>query len=615
VKNIILFGIILLSLVFARRDCLQQAELDPLGRSSRPVKHTFTISPSGHFFIHFDTTGTAAPDLTDSDSNGVPDYIDEVGIIADSAHHVLVDIMEWEEEPFDGEGGYDIFIENYASGVYGYNTTDTPSLNSDGQTSYLQIDNDYLGFNSIFNLSSSKIMQISVAHEYFHGLQWGYRKNTYGSKYFYEMTSMWFEDILIPDGNDYLDGWADDLLHNPTSDFDNTGSGYELALFGHYLSSFLDPKGITTAKNSTIIREIWENFKSNSTSPSAFDTIQSLLENQYNISFTEVWVDFISRNLFNGINDNFYYYGDQALIDPINTNTQSLDEPKSFTLQLDNESAAIESFHIGDLESLITIKQGIENFIGRVAIVSTDNSEFNNLFWGSDSTLEESFYNAEVHFVYGIDSSPIALPIEITAHTVPLPPSNLMAVAAQDSIILSWNPSPGPGDTLSYVIFRDNNSDEDGITLTINIPGYNDTNYVDQQNIKGGQSYTYKVACRNGVGESSASNTISVTSWPYKENVLKSEIIKIYPNPIRQSQELTILYTLDSYYLNPIVDLISIKGEVVTSIKLASFAQGWHRENINSILKNNPSNGVYFIRLQPDQKSTQTITEKITIIN
>ena len=89
--------------------------------------------------------------------------------------------------------------------------------------------------------------------------------------------------------------------------------------------------------------------------------------------------------------------------------------------------------------------------------------------------------------------------------------------------------------------------------------------------------------------------------------------MNIYPNPIRQSQELTILYTLDSYYSNPIIDLISIKGEVVTSIKLSSFDQGWHRENINSILNNNPSNGVYFIRLQPDQESRQT--KKITILN
>jgi len=608
VKNITLFGIIFLSLVFARRDCLQQAELDALGRSSRPEKDTFAISPSGHFFIHYDITGTAAPDLIDSDGNGVPDYVDEVGIIADSAHHVLVNIMEWEEEPFDGEGGYDIFIESYAPGIYGYNTPDAPSLNSDGQTSYLQIDNDYLGFNSIFNLSSSKIMQISVAHEYFHGLQWGYRKNTSGSKYLYEMTSMWFEDILIPDGNDYLDGWADAMLDNPTADIDNTGNGYELALFGHYLSSFIDENGQTDEKNSSIMLEIWKNFKSNSTFPSAFVTIQSLLETQYNMSFTEAWVDFISRNLYNGIYENmdnpFYYYIDQALIDPIKTTSTMLKDSALIELVLDNKSAAIKSFRIGSMESLITINHhDTGEFTGRVAIVSTDNSELNNLFWGSDTTVEESFNNAEVHFVYGIDGSSITLPIEITAHTVPLPPSNLMAVAAQDSIILSWNPSSGPGENLSYVVFRDNDS----------IYVLNDTNHVDQQNIEGGRSYTYEVTSRNNIGESNPSGTITVTSWPDEENILNSKIIKIYPNPIRQSQEVTILYTLDSEYSNPIVDLINVRGEVVNSIRLSSFSQGWHRENINSIFNNNPSNGVYLIRLQPDQESRQT--KKITILN
>ena len=611
-KNITLFGIILLSFIFARRDCLQHAEKDALGRTTRPGKDTLAISPSGHFYIHFDITVSAAPDLTDSDSNGVPDYIDEVGIIADSAHHVLVDIMKWKEEPFDGEGGYDIYIMSYSSGVYGYSTPDDPSFNSDGQTSYLKIDNDYLGFNSIFNLSSSKIMQISVAHEYFHALQWGYRKNTSGSKYFFEMTSMWFEDILIPDGNDYLDGWTDDLLDNPTADFDNTGDGYELALFGHYLSSFIDENGKTDEKNSRIMLAIWENFKSNSTSPSAFATIQSFLENQYNMSFTEAWVDFISRNLYNGIYEDmdnpFYYYIDQALIDPIGTNSTMLTGSVLsilFELDLDNKSAAIESFRIGELESLITIEHGIENFTGRVAIVSSTKPELNNLFWGSDITVEESFKNAEVHFVYGIDGTPITLPIEITAHTVPLPPSNLMAVVAQDSIILSWNPSPGPGGNLLYKVFRDN----------VSIYVLNDTNHVDQQNIEGGQPYTYKVTCRNQLvdGESSASNTISVMSWPDEEDVISSIIMNIYPNPVRQSQEITILYTFDSEYSNPIVDLINVRGEVVNSIKLSSFDQGWHRENINSILNNNPSNGVYFIRLQPDQESRQT--KKITILN
>ena len=109
------------SLVFPRRDCLKQAETDALGRSTRPEKDTFVISNSGHFYIHYDITGNAAPNLIDNDGNGIPDYIDEVGIIADSAHHVLVEIMGYTEEPFDGEGGYDIYIMSYAAGVYGFN--------------------------------------------------------------------------------------------------------------------------------------------------------------------------------------------------------------------------------------------------------------------------------------------------------------------------------------------------------------------------------------------------------------------------------------------------------------------------------------------------------------
>ncbi len=102
-------------------------------------------------------------------------------------------------------------------------------------------------------------------------------------------------------------------------------------------------------------------------------------------------------------------------------------------------------------------------------------------------------------------------------------------------------------------------------------------------------------------------------SWPDEENVISSTIMNIYPNPIRQSQELTILYALDSDYTKPIVNLINVRGEVVNSIKLSSFSKGWHRENINSILNTNPSNGIYFISLQPDQESRHT--KKIAILN
>ena len=432
-KNITLFGIIFLSLVFARRDCLQQAELDALGRTMRPDKDTLAISPSGHFYIHFDITGSAAPDLTDSDGNGIPDYVDEVGIIADSARHVLVDIMEWEEEPFDGEGGYDIYLTYFSSPyIYGYNYIDpyctiseiinkNDCIEAEGiwvpGASYLKIGNDYTpqSNNSNFGLSPLEIMRITLGHEYFHGIQWGYEENLGINAYFYEMTSMWFEDILIPDGNDYLDGWADDLLENPTADFDNTGGGYELALFGHYLSSFIDEKGIDDGIKSTILREIWERIRDFNSS--AYTSVKYILENNYNWDFTEAWIDFISRNLYNGMYEDmdnpFYYYIDQALINPIQTDVpQILDDNISLSLSLDYKSASILSYKIDELASNIEFFHSDDIYVGRMAILS-DNPTMNDLFWILVPTTVDVNLKDEVHLFYGTANSSTDIDIDI----------------------------------------------------------------------------------------------------------------------------------------------------------------------------------------------------------
>jgi len=608
VKNIILLGILLLSMVFARRDCLKYAERESLGRIwDRPIRQDSTLSPNGYFFIHYDTTETnlseaGPPDLIDENpKNGIPDYVDEVGVIADSARKVLIDIMGYQSEPFDADSIYDIYIMDYPSYKFGYNYPE------DDGTSHLRIDNDYIPHSIGTDISPLDLMRITLVHEYFHAIHWGYRRNLGSNKYFYEMSAMWFEDVMVPEGNDYLGyTWINDLFDHPTRAFnDDSDPGYELALFGHYLSSFIDPNGQFDAKQSTIMREIWQRYQDSNSS--AFSAVQNILINEYEIPFIEAWIDFISRNLYNGIYENmdnpYYYYIDQALIDPIKTTSTMLTNSALIELDLDSTSAAIESFRIGSMESIITIEHGGENYFGRVAIVSTDNSDLNNLFWGSNTTVDESFSDAEVHFVYGIDGSPITLPIAITAHTVPLPPSNLMAVAAQDSIILSWNPSPGPGEDLSYVIYRE--GDSVGISI--------DTNHVDKQSIGAGQPYTYKVTCRNTIGESNPSGTITVTSWPEEEDVISSKILNIYPNPIGKSHELTILYALDADYSNPIIDLINVRGEVVNSINLSSFVHGWHRENIHHVLNNNPSSGIYFIRLNPEKVTGQAV--KITILN
>jgi hypothetical protein len=239
-------------------------------------------------------------------------------------------------------------------------------------------------------------MRITLVHEYFHAIQWGYRGNTGNNAYFYEMSSMWFEDVMVPEGNDYLGyTWISDLFDHPTRAFDKTGAGYELALFGHYLSSFIDPKGQIDAKQSTIMLEIWSRFSDcrdfyrplECNNRGAFYAVEDILEDNYNTTFIESWVDFISRNLYNGIyenmNNDFYYYIDQALIEPISTSPSPLSDFETFSIEidLDNESAAIKSFQL-DEGGLLSINHLSDDFLGRIAVVST--SDYNDLFWAED---------------------------------------------------------------------------------------------------------------------------------------------------------------------------------------------------------------------------------------
>ena len=56
-------------------------------------------------------SGTCQRKQDSNPENGVPDYVDEVGAIADSAYHVLVNIMEFSAPPADEDGFYDIYLE------------------------------------------------------------------------------------------------------------------------------------------------------------------------------------------------------------------------------------------------------------------------------------------------------------------------------------------------------------------------------------------------------------------------------------------------------------------------------------------------------------------------
>ena len=264
----------------------------------RPESETFTISPSGYFNINYDLTGENAPNLTDNNNNDIPDYIEQVGIAADSVKFVLIDQMGFLEPILTADGNYDIYIEDLGPYFYGLSM----AIFLVGGGSYIVIDNEFE--EGEYFTTGNEAMQVTIAHEFFHAIQRNYATLILGhDKYFWELSSMWIEDVIYPDVNDYI-YWMDYFLDNPEQDISDyttndpeNDAGYSLALFGHYLTMVYDQ--VEDQKNSVIMRKVWETF-TGMYEGEAHLSINEVLNENYYSNFVNAWVDFNARNIYNG---------------------------------------------------------------------------------------------------------------------------------------------------------------------------------------------------------------------------------------------------------------------------------------------------------------------------
>ena len=159
-------------------------------------------------------------------------------------------------------GQYDIYILELSSNLWGQT-----QYESEGST-FIKIRNSYDGMSNFCD-NSNDLLWLTIAHEFFHAIQYSYRSSSNDS-YFRELTSMWFENIFVPECYDFLDFIdmnSSSLFNNPSEAFDHStlGSyGYSLSLFAHYLSTTTDSLGTNSQLNSNIIREVWENYSQGS---------------------------------------------------------------------------------------------------------------------------------------------------------------------------------------------------------------------------------------------------------------------------------------------------------------------------------------------------------------
>lgn len=285
--------------------------------------------PTEHFIIHYATAGIDTPYQASVDvnpANGIPDYIDSAAIIFEHVWAEEIDSMLYPVPPSDGINGgdsrYDIYIRNLGAGYYGV-TYPESQVNSRQWTSYIEVDNDYVGFDG-YQGRPLEALKVTAAHEFFHAIHFGldsyeydYRDNQQSrpQPWWLEATAVWMEDVIYPNINDYL-------IYMPYFfNYPRIGLGnFEGASGNHPYASCVWPRFLDKKYGRDVIRQIWLDcaaIAGYNLLPS-IDEVLSRPDSNYNSSFEQAFREFTCWNYFTGARaDTAKKYPDSHLWPPI----------------------------------------------------------------------------------------------------------------------------------------------------------------------------------------------------------------------------------------------------------------------------------------------------------
>lgn len=232
----------------------------------RPDREKSLTTPSGHFVLHWDESGSDHVPLMDISGNGVPDYIDSAAVIFDHVWQIEIDLLGF-QAPLSEDGKpvahYDIYFSNLKKyGWYGITQPEKAfEIGSELKyTSYIEID---CNFDSLyFNTAGLAGVRVTAAHEFNHAIQLCYNNHPdedyfAGDLFFYEMTSTCMEEIVYPGINDYyqyLPLIFDEVSNSP---FDRYGSD-DTYPYGNALYLLM----LSKQYGARICPEIWQEIKS-----------------------------------------------------------------------------------------------------------------------------------------------------------------------------------------------------------------------------------------------------------------------------------------------------------------------------------------------------------------
>ncbi|PWB74723.1 hypothetical protein C3F09_03280 [candidate division GN15 bacterium] len=285
------------------------AELQP-----RPVLPDSFGTPSGHFLIHYTTTGTDAVlnPGQDANGNGVPDYVETMGMIADSVYQRIIGDMHYPAPPSDGfypQGGdsrFDIYVENLSPSFFGLSYLDSVGLggaDSLKATAFMLLDNDYSSIPG-YETRPYDAIRVTMAHEYFHAVQFGidvteqeFPPPPAVGRYWMEMSAVWMEEQLYTGINDYYN-YLPYFFQVPGRSIQQFSNIYD----NHPYGSVVFPIFLSETFGQDVVRQIWLRCATFGSGPSFLQAAQATIDSLSNHS--ENWFSIFRRfglwNYFTG---------------------------------------------------------------------------------------------------------------------------------------------------------------------------------------------------------------------------------------------------------------------------------------------------------------------------
>ncbi len=249
---------------------------------------------NGMFRFHYTTTGSNAVSTADTNSNSIPDYIEQMSAELNYVVAVELTFNSFTEPPSDdwysanndngGSGAYDVYVGGVSGGnVYGYVQPEYYANNNTGNnehssgvnevnafTSYMVMRHNYNGFPN----TELEAIQVTAAHEYFHAVQMGY--DGWEENWVTEATAVQFEEIVYDEVNDcyqYMSSW----FNSPQQslNLDSSNRWYGSFIFFEYVNSHLSDEAIREFWEQSIAHDSYYGDYSVQTLDEAFDDLGS----------------------------------------------------------------------------------------------------------------------------------------------------------------------------------------------------------------------------------------------------------------------------------------------------------------------------------------------------